>query len=209
MKRLAILLSTTLALGALPAYASGGDLQRVKPNGWAGALIGHPYAPSTRGLFGIPDLEGKHFRFNQDNATVFQGLGHDVGIMEWFWPGYQVRPQLRQTLTKVPATNDYLKQYEEQIGPAATVGGVGNGLWLAGALATVASVFVGPMENIASSPLLWGGLGAAVLGQIMVRAVSPMMFLPAIDNLDKAIDTYNGRQAVGPSSDGALAAGKH
>lgn len=207
MKLLAAVLTTSLVLGANPAYATDGELQRVKPNGWAGALIGHPYAPSVRGLFGMPDLEGKHFRFNQDNGTVFQGLGHDVAIMEWFWPGYQVRPQLRQTLAKVPASHDYLKQYEEQIGPAATIGGVGNGLWLAGALATVASVFVGPMENIASSPLLWGGLGAAVLGQVMARAVSPMMFLPAIDNLDKAIDTYNGRQAHAPGPDTALVTG--
>lgn len=180
------LLTTTLAavLSAAPALASD-----IRPTGYLerGTLQSSEGQPAF-----VPGAGGRYFRVGGFDELVFYGLGTHP-VLDWLWPSYRTRPQLKELMRASTGALSQLERYEQSQEYMQNWARMGTLITL-GALGAAAGGFAygalpGNLREMAPGYFYATG-GVAALG----LAVFGTSAIVANDNqglLDRAIANYN------------------
>ncbi|MBC7544534.1 MAG: hypothetical protein H7338_17570 [Candidatus Sericytochromatia bacterium] len=150
-------------------------------------------------LFGTRwvDSESKMFRLNSSDKTIFRGIGQDNDVVEFIWPTYAVKPELRQVLGNSKKVNAHLGAYERM----SSIGGTIEAASVAASIAGFGMFAGGLLPAMSAKGDAVGALinpffitGSVVMLASLVTSwfvAGPMFTIPAQWELQYAVDAYN------------------
>lgn len=116
-------------------------VERVR---WSGLSLGGwrifgswAEAPEEPSLFGAVSC---YFRFNNDDKTVFRGLGRESGFAQKIFPTLYSRRNLRDTLNSNDLAARSLEKFDAQVATGEKINMVSTGLTVSGKVAMVTGV---------------------------------------------------------------------
>ena len=193
---LSVLIALQMAIGQPAPGGTGGaaeqptTLERVRKSSGGCALGGGgPRYTPARGsdvvgacMWGY-GREARHFRINQDDRTVFIGIGQSE-FMHQLWPSYRVQPELRRIVSSNAAALDKLDQFDRKVAGGERICCITAPLYFLG----IVPIVYGLVKN--NKPALYGGI--AISGVSLALSWGGRLSATAsFKLLDEAIDAYN------------------
>lgn len=131
-----------------------------------------------------------YFRLNDDNQTIFRGLGREDTFAQIFFPSWRSRKKLRDILSVDEEARESLKKFDKVLGTGAAVYTGGSILSLGG---TIAMIFGAPGLFSDDTSLFLAGFIVWIIGE-SGEIIGRVMQREAFEYLDEAIDHFNATQ---------------
>lgn len=150
---------------------------------------GFATAPEEPSLFGAAS---PMFRLNDDDKTVFRGLGRESGVAQWILPTLHSRQNLRSILYTEELTSRSLVKFDSQIATGEKIHMISTGAVVSGKIALLTGIVMALSgnENAVNiwkvGAVLWG---AGKFGQLGGTIVTKQAFA----HLNDATRAYNNR----------------
>ena len=150
------------------------------------AFKGYWVPNSGKLLWGmIAATQGTDFRLNGDDSKVFNGMGYPNPTIQRLLTSWRSNSKLHLVLDQVPEAASYLKSFDEKVIMPDILMQTGSATSWAGVFCLVTGFF-NHDERIKTAGF------NTIIFSILINLTAEHLAIPAFEDLDKAIDNYNG-----------------
>ncbi|OGB89720.1 hypothetical protein A2625_06330 [candidate division WOR-1 bacterium RIFCSPHIGHO2_01_FULL_53_15] len=134
-------------------------------------------------IFGLP-IVTYDFRLDEDYKTIFRGLGHDNGLIQFFFPSAHSNARLRGIMDTKPEAARYLRAFDDGIFMGNVWASVTTATGWGGLISLAAGINAGNRNQA------YFGVGLLAIAAVF-NALTALNY-SSFDDLDQAIKVYNG-----------------
>ena len=134
----------------------------------------------------------QYFRLNQDNDTVFRGLGKEDNFMQFLFPTARTRKNVRNIMSSNEKALSLLDTFDQQLGEGETIYMAGKASSLVGEVMFYSGLFFGTATGNTKllKNLALPGLTVFIVGTI-VEIIGIIVEQKAFAFLDDAVERFN------------------
>ena len=149
------------------------------------AFKGYWVPNSGKLLWGmIAATQGTDFRLDRNDSNVFNGMGYPDPTVQRLLTSWRSNSKLHLVLDQDPEAAGYLNSFDEKVVMPDIIMQTGSATSWAGVIC-LATGFLNNDERLKTS-----GFNTIIVS-IMINLTAEHLAIPAFEELDKAIDSYN------------------